>query len=160
MKKFLLSVAMTLGLATTASADYTLIVPQEPGKGTSVWSEIIARNLSRFTDEPVVIRHIPGARDIPGFNKFFNELMFDDKTIMESVAKTHKVLIVDEGWRSGSISAEISARIMEQAFYELDSPVERLCRDEVPMPYAKHLEDAALPQVDDIVKTVKTILNK
>ena len=74
----------------------------------------------------------------------------DDRTFLDSVARTHRALIVDEGWRSGSLSAEISARIMEGAFYELDAPVERLCSAEVPMPYAKHLEEAALPQVDGI----------
>jgi pyruvate/2-oxoglutarate/acetoin dehydrogenase E1 component len=65
---------------------------------------------------------------------------------------------VDEGWRSGSISAEISARIMEKGFYELDAPVERICSAEVPMPYAKHLEQAALPQVETIIKTVKRMV--
>lgn len=75
----------------------------------------------------------------------------DNETIFSSVAKTHRALIVDEGWKSGSISAEISARIMENIFYELDCPVERVCSEEVPMPYAKHLEDKALPQVDEIV---------
>jgi len=79
----------------------------------------------------------------------------DDATIMASVAKTHRVLVVDEDWRSGSIAAEISARIMEQAFYELDQPVERLCGAEAPMPYAPQLEDAAIPQVEDIVAAVK-----
>jgi 2-oxoisovalerate dehydrogenase E1 component len=83
----------------------------------------------------------------------------DDETIRASVAKTHRVLIVDEGWRSGSIAAEISARIMEQAFYELDAPVERLCSAEVPMPYAKHLEEAALPQVAAIVETVRRMVS-
>jgi pyruvate/2-oxoglutarate/acetoin dehydrogenase E1 component len=84
----------------------------------------------------------------------------DEITFLDSVARTHRALIVDEGWRSGSISAEISSRIMESAFYELDAPVERLCSAEVPMPYARHLEEAALPQVDKIValarKMVKT----
>ena len=75
----------------------------------------------------------------------------DDETILPSVAKTHRALLVDEGWRSGGISAEISARIMEGAFYELDAPVARVCGAEVPIPYPKHLEDAALPQVDGIV---------
>ncbi len=75
----------------------------------------------------------------------------DDETIIDSVRRTHRAVIVDEGWRSGSISAEISARIMEQAFYDLDAPVERVCGAEVPMPYAKHLEEAALPGVDAIV---------
>ena len=83
----------------------------------------------------------------------------DDTTIIGSVGKTHRALIVDEGWRSGSLSAEISARIMEQAFYQLDGPVERICSAEVPMPYAKHLEEAALPQVETIVATARRMLN-
>lgn len=82
----------------------------------------------------------------------------DDATIMESVARTHRALIVDEGWRSGSISAEISARITEQAFYELDAPVERLCSAEVPIPYARHMEQAAIPQAETIVATVKRMV--
>lgn len=82
----------------------------------------------------------------------------DDMTILTSVAKTHRVLIVDEGWRSGSISAEISARLMESAFYELDVPVARLCSAEVPVPYAHHLEQAALPQTSNIVQTVKRMV--
>ncbi|NTV48809.1 MAG: alpha-ketoacid dehydrogenase subunit beta [Geobacteraceae bacterium] len=82
----------------------------------------------------------------------------DDATYLASIARTHRALIVDEGWRSGSISAEISARIMEQAFYELDIPVARICSAEVPMPYARHMEEAALPQVDAIVATVKRMV--
>ena len=70
----------------------------------------------------------------------------DDATILASVRRTHRAVVVDEGWRSGSLSAEISARIIEQAFYDLDAPVERVCTAEVPMPYARHLEEAALPQ--------------
>lgn len=83
----------------------------------------------------------------------------DDATFLVSVAKTHRVLIVDEGWRSGSIAAEISARIMEKGFYDLDAPVERLCSAEVPMPYAKHLEQAALPQMETIVATVRRMVH-
>ena len=82
----------------------------------------------------------------------------DDETFLASVAGTHRALIVDEGWRSGGISAEISARIMESAFYDLDAPVERLCGVEVPMPYAEHLERAALPQTEDIISTVKRMV--
>jgi pyruvate/2-oxoglutarate/acetoin dehydrogenase E1 component len=74
----------------------------------------------------------------------------DDATIMASVTRTRRVLIVDEGWRSGGISAEIGMRIAEQAFYDLDAPPARLCGVEVPIPYPKHLEDAAVPQVDSI----------
>jgi len=79
----------------------------------------------------------------------------DDAAIMASVRRTHRVVIVDEGWRSGSLAAELSARIMEQAFYGLDAPVERVCSAEVPMPYPRHLEDAALPQVADIVAAAR-----
>jgi pyruvate dehydrogenase E1 component beta subunit len=75
----------------------------------------------------------------------------DTATIVQSVARTHRAVIVDEGWKSGSLSAEVTTRIVENAFYELDSPVERVCSAEVPMPYAKHLEEAALPQVPRIV---------
>ena len=74
----------------------------------------------------------------------------DDATIMASVGRTRRVLIVDEGWRSGGISAEIGVRVAEQAFYELDAPPMRLCGAEVPIPYPKHLEDAAVPQIDTI----------
>lgn len=79
----------------------------------------------------------------------------DDATILDAVARTHRAVIVDEGWRTGSIAAEISARITEGAFYELDAPVGRVCSAEVPIPYAKHLEDAALPQADDVVTAVR-----
>jgi pyruvate dehydrogenase E1 component beta subunit len=79
----------------------------------------------------------------------------DDVTILASVRRTHRVVIVDEGWRSGSLSAEISARITEQAFYDLDAPVERVCTAEVPIPYAWHLEEAALPQPDTIAAAAR-----
>jgi len=79
----------------------------------------------------------------------------DDATILESVRKTHRVVVVDEAWRTGSLAAEISARIVESAFYELDAPIARVCTMEVPIPYAKHLEDAALPQSDKIVAAVR-----
>jgi len=79
----------------------------------------------------------------------------DETTILDSVRKTQRVVIVDEGWRSGSLSAEIAARIVEHAFYDLDAPIARVCSAEVPIPYAKHMEEAALPQSETIVSTVK-----
>ncbi|MBF4764642.1 alpha-ketoacid dehydrogenase subunit beta [Nocardioides islandensis] len=79
----------------------------------------------------------------------------DDETFVGSVRRTHRAVVVDEGWRSGSLSAEISARIMEQALYDLEAPVERVCTAEVPMPYPKHLEDAALPQPDTIAAAAR-----
>jgi pyruvate dehydrogenase E1 component beta subunit len=75
----------------------------------------------------------------------------DDETVLGSVARTHRAVVVDEGWRSGSLSAEVSARITEHAFYELDAPVARVCSAEVPMPYPRHLEQAALPSADRVV---------
>ena len=82
----------------------------------------------------------------------------DEATIIESVRRTRRAVIVDEGWRSGSLSAEISARIMEGAFYELDAPVARVCSAEVPLPYPRHLEQAALPQRADIVAAAKALV--
>ncbi|MGE4418888.1 MAG: alpha-ketoacid dehydrogenase subunit beta [Sulfurimonas sp.] len=84
----------------------------------------------------------------------------DDETIMNSVKKTHRVLIVDEGWKSGSISAEIMARINEQAFYELDAPMARVCSEEVPFPYANHLEQAAIPQSEKIVAAAQKVMEE
>jgi pyruvate/2-oxoglutarate/acetoin dehydrogenase E1 component len=84
----------------------------------------------------------------------------DDATIMASVAKTRRAVIVDEGWRSGSLSAEISARIMEQALWSLDAPVGRVCAAEVPIPYPKHLEDASIPQVPGIVAAARAQLGR
>ncbi|MGD9954046.1 MAG: alpha-ketoacid dehydrogenase subunit beta [Burkholderiales bacterium] len=75
--------------------------------------------------------------------------------VLESVKKTRRVVVVDEGWRSGGLAAEVMARLMEEAFYELDAPVARVCSEEVPMPYPKHLEEAALPQPEKIVAAVK-----
>ncbi|WP_144672610.1 alpha-ketoacid dehydrogenase subunit beta [Arthrobacter sp. U41] len=75
----------------------------------------------------------------------------DEASILASVRRTHRAVVVDEGWRSGSISAEISARITENAFYDLDAPVGRVCSAEVPIPYSKHMELAALPSVDRII---------
>lgn len=82
----------------------------------------------------------------------------DEATVIASVAKTHRALVVEEAWRSGGIAAEISARITEKVFYELDAPVQRLCGVEVPIPYPKHLEDASVPQKEDIVRTVKKMM--
>jgi pyruvate/2-oxoglutarate/acetoin dehydrogenase E1 component len=82
----------------------------------------------------------------------------DDETILRSVRRTRRAVIVDEGWQTGSLAAEISARLLEQAFYDLDAPVQRVCTREVPIPYAKHLEDAALPSPARIVEAVRATL--
>jgi len=84
----------------------------------------------------------------------------DMPTIVASVKKTHRAVIVDEGWKSGSLSAEIMSRLVEQAFYDLDAPMARVCSAEVPIPYPKHLEDAALPQPPAIVAAVREVMGR
>lgn len=81
----------------------------------------------------------------------------DWDTIVASVTKTHRALIVDEGWKTCSLAAEIIAGLNERAFYELDAPPARVCTEEVPIPYAKHLEDAALPLPPKIVAAARTL---
>jgi pyruvate dehydrogenase E1 component subunit beta len=82
----------------------------------------------------------------------------DDATIMESVRRTRRALIVDEGWRSGGLSAELGMRIVEQAFFDLDAPIARVCTAEIPLPYPKHLEDAALPNLDRIITAARSMV--
>jgi pyruvate/2-oxoglutarate/acetoin dehydrogenase E1 component len=84
----------------------------------------------------------------------------DDETILDSVRRTRRAVIVDEGWQTGSLAAEVSARIMEQAFYDLDAPVQRVCTQEVPIPYSKHLEDAALPSPERIVQAARAVMGE
>ena len=84
----------------------------------------------------------------------------DDATIMASVDKTRRAVVVDEGWRSGSLAAEICTRIIEQAFWSLDGPLGRVCSEEVPIPYAHHLEQAAIPQPEKIVAAVKAVFGR
>lgn len=84
----------------------------------------------------------------------------DTDTIVESVRKTHRAVVVDEAWRTGSLAGEISAQIVENAFFDLDAPIARVCSAEVPMPYAKHLEQAALPQPDKIVAAVNNLFGE
>ena len=82
----------------------------------------------------------------------------DTDTIIASVSKTHRAVIIDEGWYTGSLAGEVSAVIMENAFWQLDAPVGRVCTEEVPIPYPHHLEQAAIPQVDQIVRAAKATL--
>jgi pyruvate dehydrogenase E1 component beta subunit len=82
----------------------------------------------------------------------------DSATLLASVARTRRCVIVDEGWKSGSISAEVAARLAERGFYDLDAPIARVCGAEVPVPYAAHLEEAALPQVTGIVQAARKLV--
>lgn len=84
----------------------------------------------------------------------------DTQTLLASVRKTHRAVVVDEGWKTGSLSAEIMASIMENAFYDLDAPLARVCSAEVPVPYARHMEEAALPQAHTIAAAAKQLMGK
>jgi len=81
--KYILSFVLAV-FATTAKADFTMLVPQGPGGGTSVWAEIVAAELQKYLDEDIVIEYYPGARDIPGFNEFHNNRLNDPNVIMVS----------------------------------------------------------------------------
>jgi pyruvate dehydrogenase E1 component beta subunit len=81
----------------------------------------------------------------------------DADAIARSVAKTHRAVVVDEGWKTCGLAAEITAILMERAFYDLDATVARVSSVEVPIPYAKHLEDAALPSIERIIAAVKSL---
>ncbi len=82
----------------------------------------------------------------------------DGDALVASVAKTHRAVIVDEGWRTGSLAGEIAALLGERAFWDLDAPIARVCSAEVPIPYPKHLELAALPSAARIVAAVEAVL--
>jgi hypothetical protein len=79
-KAFLL--ALLIGITGTAHADYRFIVPQEPGNGTDIWARIVAREMEKKLGEKIIVENIPGANDIPGFNKFHNTLRKDPKVVM------------------------------------------------------------------------------
>ncbi len=84
----------------------------------------------------------------------------DEATLLASVRRTHRAVVVDEGWKTCGLAAEIMALMAEKAFYDLDAPLSRVCSAEVPIPYAKHMEEAALPQPQRIVDAVKTMLGR
>ena len=138
---------------TTSPVDITHATIRRPGHdisiitfGGSVWKALDAadRLAQEGVDAEVVDMRVLRPLDI--------------STILTSVAKTHRAVIVDEAWRTGSFAAEISAQIMESGFYDLDGPVARICSAEVPIPYPKHLEDAALPHVASIMKAVQEMI--
>ena len=84
----------------------------------------------------------------------------DTEAILATVASTHRIVVVDEGWKTAGISAEIAASIAEEAIWELDAPIRRVCSVEVPMPYARHMEEAALPQPAEIVAAARELVGR
>jgi len=147
---------MTGGLAADAGAvDIARAAVRRPGRdislityGGSLWKTLEAAAVLAGENIDAEVIDLRSLRPL------------DDATIMTSVARTRRAVIVDEGWRSGSLSAEIGMRIVEQAFWELDAPIGRVCSAEVPIPYARHLENAAIPQVPGIVAAAKAVLGR
>lgn len=82
----------------------------------------------------------------------------DTRPIVESVHKTNRLVVVEEGWRAYGIGAEIASRVTELTFDDLDAPVRRVAQAEVPLPYNRRLEQMALPQVEDVIHAVKDVL--
>lgn len=82
----------------------------------------------------------------------------DEATVIASVRKCRRAVLIDEGWRSVGLAAEVAARIAEQAFWDLDAPPVRVCAEEVPIPYARHLEQAALPSAERVVAAARGLL--
>jgi pyruvate dehydrogenase E1 component beta subunit len=82
----------------------------------------------------------------------------DMATVLASVGRTRRVLVVEEAWRSGGLAGEVLARVAEEAFFELDAAPARVCGAEVPMPYAKHLEEAAMPMPARIVAAARALM--
>ncbi|RPJ50888.1 MAG: alpha-ketoacid dehydrogenase subunit beta, partial [Chloroflexi bacterium] len=83
----------------------------------------------------------------------------DMEPVLESFKKTNRAVIVEEGWKSYGVGAEVMARIYEEAFDYVDAPIKRVAQDEVPLPYNRTLEQMALPQVEDVIAAVKEVLN-
>ena len=128
----MLRIVLLLGfffLSKDAFATYTLIVPQAPGGGTSVWAEIVARHLAPILGEEVTVRHIPGAKDIPGFNEFHRKLRFDPKVIMVSHGGngiSYLVDKVDYDYRDYEVVAFQSLDIVVARLKKLDINNDRI----------------------------------
>jgi pyruvate dehydrogenase E1 component beta subunit len=131
------------------------------GKAVDLTSSTVRRRGSRVTlvtYGACLHKTLKAAEDVDGEVIDLRALRpLDMAPVLESVRKTRRAVVVDEGWRSGSLAAEVMARIAEEAFYDLDAPLARVCREEVPIPYPRHLEEAALPQPEKIVAAAKAL---
>jgi pyruvate dehydrogenase E1 component beta subunit len=83
----------------------------------------------------------------------------DMEPVIESFKKTNRAVVVEEGWPSYGVGSEVVARMYEQAFDYADAPIKRVAQKEVPLPYNRTLEQKALPQIDDVIRAVKEVLN-
>jgi len=136
---------------------------EEPAAGFDAWSAMVrraGRDVSLITSGGSLGKCLAAAESLArdGIEAEVIDLRclrpLDAEAVARSVAKTRRAVVVDEGWKTCGLAAEVSAVLMERAFGDLAAPVARLCSAEVPIPYAKHLEDAALPSVERIVAAV------
>jgi pyruvate dehydrogenase E1 component beta subunit len=145
----------------------TFEVPEDPDYIVPIGKARIARpgkdvTITAFS---IMVRHALAAADILAQEGIEAEVIdlrslrpLDTETIVQSVQKTNRLVNVEEGWAFAGIGAEIAAQMMEQAFDYLDAPVARVAGADVPLPYAANLEKLALPQPDDVVRAVKSVL--
>jgi pyruvate dehydrogenase E1 component beta subunit len=142
-------------------------VPEDPDYIVPIGKARIARpgkdvTITAFS---IMVRHALAAADILAQEGIEAEVIdlrslrpLDTDTIVQSVQKTNRLVNVEEGWAFAGIGAEIAAQMMERAFDYLDAPVARVAGADVPLPYAANLEKLALPQPDDVVRAVKSVL--
>ena len=114
------------------------------GRGLNIAHEAVDRHAAGLRGGAVALRWVGRAGRTPGDHLRRSE--------------TPDQPFCEEGWRSGSVSAEIAARLSEHLFYDLEAPVARVCTAEVPIPYPKHFEDAALPQATTIAAAVRALI--
>jgi pyruvate dehydrogenase E1 component beta subunit len=145
----------------------TFEVPEDPDYIVPIGRARIARpgkdvTITAFS---IMVRHALAAADVLAQEGIDAEVIdlrtirpLDTDTIIQSVQKTNRLVNVEEGWAFAGIGAEIAAQIMEKAFDHLDAPVARVAGADVPLPYAANLEKLALPQPDDVVRAVKSVL--
>lgn len=133
-----------------AAADITRAAIRRPGRdltliayGQSVWTALEAAEVLATEGVEAEVLDLRVLRPL------------DTDAIVGSVTRTHRAVVVDEMWRTGSLAAEVSAVLTEQAFYELDAPVGRVCTEELPIPYAGHLEQAALPNTARVLAAAR-----
>jgi pyruvate dehydrogenase E1 component beta subunit len=143
-------------------------VPEDPDFTTPIGEARVARSGSDLTivaHSFAVVRALHVAEELSEREEAEAEVIdlrslrpLDMETVAESVAKTNRVLCVEEGWPSFGVTAELAARIQRACFDDLDAPVERVGMAEVPMPYAKNLENAALPSEGKILAAARAVL--
>ena len=142
---------------------------EQPAQAPNVWRSLVRRpgsDLSLVTFGGTLPKALSAAEELAreGIEAEVIDLRclrpLDLGPVLDSVRRTKRLLVSDEGWTSGSLAGEVIARVSEQAFFDLDAAPARVCSVEVPVPYAAHLEQAALPQAERIVRAAKVMVGR